>query len=953
MSYGRSARSRALLTGVSLGVVAALIPLAALHADDDQPLEEVVVRGFRNSLEKALDEKRNDNGQQDTILAEDIGKFPDLNLSESIQRIPGVAITRDAGEGRELSVRGLNGTFTRVRINGLEALTTTGSADSSGGTNRTRAFDFNVFASDLFNAITVKKTADAGTEEGSLGATVDLHTARPFDYKGFTFVESTQSSYNDLSKQIEPRMTALIADTVGDWGVLGSVAFGKRAIDEIGASTVRWATPTISSPATSTYPGGFLASTAPGVTLAQLNSSDVPRFPRYDRYEDDSSRTGATVSLQWKPSDNTDVSLDGLYSDFSATREEQYVEIPGFSVATGCPSGQATNKDGTCGPGHAKATATGLAQMTVTNASISNGIVTAATVNGADVRVEERYDELDTTFTQATLTGEHRFSDSFKVDGLIGRSESDHHNPIQTTLGWDQYNVQGASYNFNNGQMPTLGFGNAQLNNPAAWTLTEIRERPQGVTNIYDSGEVNGEYFINDELTAKIGVDDKRYEFTTIGLRRSNGTTANLENSIPAGALNTPNASYAMQTSIAGTSFALPNVVSLAPSVLQIYNQSIYPAANGLGAFNIGPQPDIGDNRAVYEQDIGGFMQTSFDLSPTGIPLRGDAGFRVVNTKETSFGYGFIGGQQLGLNVDRSYADFLPSANFVYEPVQDYLIRFSAARVMARPDLGSLSPSTSITVSGSSRNVTTGNPYLVPNRGNAYDLAFEMYPAKGTIISLAVFRKDLDSVVQNVTSTGTFTGNSQGIPDSVAVSACGAVIGCSPSAQWNFSAPRNAAGTSLTGLELNYQQPFTFLPSFLHDTGMLLNYTYVQSSETYLNSAGQIIETVDLLNLSRQTFNATLYYEDENFSARVSGVYRSRFLTAVPDPTFGNSYDGTNSTFNLDASINYTWNKNMQFTIQGINLTDQYQDQFVTGSNLMSVYHHTGRDFIAGFRYTY
>ena len=117
------------------------------------------------------------------IVAEDIADFPDLNLAESLQRVPGVVIARDAGEGRQISVRGLGPQFTRVRINGVEAMSANGGTDAAGGTNRGRNFDFNTFASELFNNITVRKTASADVEEGSLGATVDLRTGRPFDYR--------------------------------------------------------------------------------------------------------------------------------------------------------------------------------------------------------------------------------------------------------------------------------------------------------------------------------------------------------------------------------------------------------------------------------------------------------------------------------------------------------------------------------------------------------------------------------------------------------------------------------------------------------------------------------------------------------------------------------------------------------------------------------------------------
>ena len=142
----------------------------------------------------------------DSIVAEDIADFPDLNLAESIQRIPGVSINRMNGEGRQITVRGLGGDFNRIRINGMEAQNTSGGTDSSGGSNRGRDFDFNTFASELFTGITVRKTASASVEEGAIGATVELQTARPFDYgAGLTLATSIQGGYNSLAEEINPR----------------------------------------------------------------------------------------------------------------------------------------------------------------------------------------------------------------------------------------------------------------------------------------------------------------------------------------------------------------------------------------------------------------------------------------------------------------------------------------------------------------------------------------------------------------------------------------------------------------------------------------------------------------------------------------------------------------------------------------------------------------------------
>ena len=177
---------------------------APTTAPNVAPSERIEVTGFRASIQSALNAKRMDSGIVDVIKAEDIGKFPDTNLAESLQRIPGVVIDRDAGEGRNVTVRGLGGDFTRVRINGIEALATTGGTDSSGGNNRSRAFDFNVFASELFNSITVRKSSSADVDEGSLGATVDLQTSRPFDFKKFTATGSVSPPWRPAS--LRPRL---------------------------------------------------------------------------------------------------------------------------------------------------------------------------------------------------------------------------------------------------------------------------------------------------------------------------------------------------------------------------------------------------------------------------------------------------------------------------------------------------------------------------------------------------------------------------------------------------------------------------------------------------------------------------------------------------------------------------------------------------------------------------
>ena len=932
------------------------------EGSDAGGLEEVVVQGFRRSLEASLDIKRDAVGSVDAIVAEDIAKFPDLNLAESIQRIPGVSIARDAGEGRQVTVRGLGPQFTRVRVNGMEAMSANGGTDASGGTNRDRSFDFNTFASELFNAITIRKTASADVEEGSLGATVDLRAARPFDYQGFQFASSIQGSYNDIEDKIDPRAALLVTDRFfdGKFGALISAAYSGRKLLDEGSSTVRWQNAQNADGSASAgaqfgpLDPTYVAASHP--TLAQLNAAYRPRIPRFDQYQHDQDRLGVTGSLQFQPTDATLLTFDAMYSKFKATRQEIFLETPVFS----------TNG------------ATGINDVNPVDAAIDgNGTLTYGVFNDVDIRSEARFDRLETQFTHLTLDASQKIGDKLTVHGLVGYSEANHQNPIQTTLLFDALNVDGYSYDYrDDDRIPLITYGTADVGAPATWQLSQIRLRPQSSFNGFRNAAFDVAFKPSDALTFRAGPQYKKFQFRTSSLQRSNGTTANQEGNIPTAIRNTSIADYSKLTTIesldlpagsAGT-WLSPDVQK-AGALFDLYNRSLFP---------LGPEPALGSNYHIEEKDTGGFIEMELDSTLWGKRFRTNLGVRYVETDQTSTGSTFAGGVPVLATVEHKYNDTLPSLNMSLDLTDDFIVRLSAAKVMARPNgsgqaggIGILSPGATVGIAGANKTVTAGNPLLDPYRAKAYDLSAEWYFARGALLSVALFYKDIDSFVQIIRQSGDFSSNPLGLPDSVALTTCGTAIPDPATCLggWQFSLPRNSPGGNLRGVEVNYQQPFTFLPAPFDRFGAVLNYTGVKSSIDYLVSAapppGQtVIQTIDadLINLSKDAFNATLYYENDKWSARVSGAYRSRYLTTVPGRNIiippgtnsGQFAEGTNSTLNIDFSSAWNVTENLTLTLEALNLTDEWQDQYIDSTaNRLSYYHHQGRQYLVGGRFKF
>ncbi|MBI3350496.1 MAG: TonB-dependent receptor [Burkholderiales bacterium] len=946
-------------------------------------LETVTVTGIRASLESALNAKRQDKGIVDVIKAEDMGKFPDTNLAESLQRIPGVVIDRDAGEGRNITVRGLGGDFARTRINGVEALATTGGTDSSGGANRTRAFDFNVFAADLFNSLTVRKSSSADVDEGSLGATIDLQTARPFDLKGFAAAVSVKGTYNELRGKATPKASFLISNTFADKkiGVLLSGAYSKRKVYEEGFSTVRWdngpssgntfsgwcppqgvttnlptgSTATTCGPAAQGVPR--LVSTDPAVQagyVAAYNAASSatnfhPRLPRYGRLTHEQERLGLTGSIQLRPADTMLLTFDMLYSKLDATRQEDFLEAISFSRAL---------------------SAGGKQQTSVVEAQYApSGQLLYGKFNGVDIRSESRFDKLSTEFTQPTVTLEQEIGDSIKVTLRGGRATSKFNNPIQTTTTLDAPNVNGYVFDARgDDRAPLLGYGNLNpttaggglqiygvpvgATSIANFTPSEIRIRPNGVTNRQDVATADVAWeIIPDALTLRGGVSYKQFKFTSFDIRR----TVETMNALPANVL--PNS---LVTTLSGfgkgqnlpdgsiTSWVIPNLDAIA-SAYDIYCNCLKTGpAGGPGDFRLTSITNgsaRGGNRAITETDTGTWLMADFETRLGGLPVRGNLGTRYVKTAIVASGYLATGGGS-AVTASRDYRDWLPSANLSVNLTKDLILRAAAAKVMSRPPLQNLNPGGTLSTTGT-LSYTGGNPALDPFRATTLDLSAEWYHSKNAFIGLGLFQKNIKSYV--LTQTRNVPYNLTGLPMSLLpTNFTGDEI-------FAVSAPVNTQGGKLSGFEVNVQQPFSFLPGWGQNFGVLANYTQVKSKMDYVLTTALNSPTVreDLVNLSPRSWNLSVYYDDGIFSGRVSTSARSAFLTTIPA---GNNQDvaGKNKTFNVDMSLGYQVNKQLQLTFEATNLTNQPNDQFISRAmNNVVVNNYTGREFVVGGRYKF
>ncbi len=911
----------------------------------------LVVTGLRPPPDQTADLKRRFNGRFDSIIAKDIARLPVNNAAEAVQHVAGVAISQDQGEGRAVTVRGLGPEFTRVELNGIEAQASTDG--SSFGANRGRGFDFNVFPSVLFSRIDVRKTTSAEQIEGSLGASVSLMTPRPFDRKGLRIAAAAQVGYNDMNEKSGQRGNFLISNTFDNdrLGALLLVSYARLPFETQTANSGGWTQgsanggfcqPTSGTGGPCDVPASDLAASLAAYNLASRATTYAPQFYRYTDLMGELTRMGVIGSVQWRPSQETQLTADLVVSRFHTRRDDYFLEAIGFG--RGASQG-------------------GKPEIVPRRVEVdANGAVVYGLFDNVDIRSERGVDDFTTTFSQASLELKHAFSRRLRTEIQLGTSQSRFDNFLELRAQIDRFNVDGYSFDIRgDATRPSISYP-FDVTDPDSWYFgpriiqpggtgaagPDIRLRPNYTRNGFDTARTKLIYDIADRYQLSAGVEAKRYTFKAMVYLFDQGEDDFPAPSVPMADLTKLFCGEGTIDPPAGTPrcWRVPDLDAFIKAYDLLSNQgrtalaTTSPMARGL-------------NQSVTENDLSVFVQLNFRRDILGRQLRGDIGLRNVRTGQTSVFYSIVPASidPSGFQLTRArhhYFEALPSLNLALDISPNTVVRFGAAKVMARPPLAAIAASTRIVVNGIWRQVITGNPGLEPYRADSYDLSWEWTPTRNSFVSVGLFYKDVTTYIQNLTHIAPYT--STGLPASLLAN-----TGVGVNDEFSISSIVNVPGGPVRGLELTLDQPLKFLPGRWSGLGVALSYTLASSNINYQTTTGMGIGTInaDLLNLSRQAYTAAVYYDIGPWHARVSTSYRDRYLTSVPG-AFGADAGGVDPAPRWDASVSYKVSPRLTMSLEGSNLTNapsetwDHRDRHLVGDHSLS-----GRQFYLGARYAY
>ena len=776
-------------------------------------MQQVVVTGVRAALEQSLRQKRNADGVVEVVTAEDIGKMPDKNVADAIQRLPGVNTQSSAGgeggfgENDRVSLRGTSPSLQQTLFNGHAISTGDWFLLNQIGGNVGRSSSFSLLPSELVGSIVVQKSASADLVEGGVSGAINVITRRPLDFRQPLTVEgSVQANYNDLSGKTEPHLSGLVAWKNAD-NTVGFLLQGfseKAAVRRDGQEILGY---TPISP-----------TSAAAVADPSLAGVLVPTFIGATLFEQTKKRSGGAFDVETRPMRGLSLDLNGFYSELKAPHQNtNWLAAPANSInsANQIPQNPVVRNNTLVGAGFA-----------VNNGEVDN-------IYRPNAGGESWY--LD-------LNGKYKVNDDLTVSGKLGKTHG---------VGYDrddvfyQNNVDGGMVYALNGLSP------ASVSYPGGNTASP------GSTAWAGGGEAQS---VDQEKYAQLDADWRVRDSMVTNLRfgarfTDHHRTAEHPLETRPGALGFTNPGPAWNGQLYPSDFANDLGGNLSSNYFK------YDGA-ALGAWGAVPGNRLLDytlrHNWMDEFQVGEKTSALYGMAEFGVDRwSGNIGLRAVETRQTTVvnlpgGPNPITGSAFGpytpTTFKRTYRDYLPSVNLKFDARDDLVLRAAVAKTIARPDYSALGGSVSLNddaLSGSG-----GNVNLDPVRSTNLDLSAEWYFAPKALLSAGLFYMDLRSIVAQGTSTGTYYNNKRSAP-----------------AEYQITSPFNTSGTN-KGVELSWQQPL------MNNFGFLANYTFADGE---LDDGGELLNSSKRTwNLTgyfeNERFSARLAY---NFrSAYKAGVDR-------------------------------------------------------------------------------
>lgn len=884
-----------LASSIALILAGGTAPMAMAAEEEkaDKEIEVIQVTGIRGSMKANINAKRFSDSIVDVITSEDIGKFPDKNVAESLSRITGVGVSREFGEGEKITIRGSGPSQNRTLLNGQNVAT----ADWFILDNPSRGFNFTLLPSSLVKGLEVYKTPEAKSDEGSIGGTIVLRTRKPLELEANTFNLGFQAQYSDTSEKSDPQIDALYSWKNEDenFGVLLSVTKQDRTVQREGLEILGW-------------------------TPADENGMRAPKDIGVPIFKQDRERQTVFASIQYAPTDELDFTLNILDSSMDANNANSNLLLrPQNDLAD------------------------------LTNTSANGNDIYAGTV-AADGSYEWDFINRESSTETASYDLDVNFQgDSYTLHAQIGATEASGGTYNETSWSFVP-NVSGAESGY------SFDLSNREANsgvdpvNGSKWkqNWTWGGNKPTTDEEVYAQLDLSLDVEYGPFTTVDVGIKYRDHD-------RSQGRQAYswhapetkddfegwggymgwaFEQCPTLDTCGQTNGTHSVAEGVANGNLNRQLSGDRETFMaLGFENNADYAISDVLG--------EIWD---INESILSLYAQGNF----SGDSYRGNVGVRVVQTDQTassnnfsqdSWGLNTVGSRSGNVDVDwltpsylewvtekRDYTEVLPSFNIAFDTTENQIVRFGAARVMSRPNYSDLAPIESVgALSVEFPTGAAGNPNLDPQIADQFDMAWEWYFDDSSVVSLTYFYKD----IQSYRTTGSYISSHYNEENEEWVDV-------------TIHRPENGLGGSTDGLEVGYQQAFG-------NFGLAGNYTYTNAESNQEREEG-VAGSGLVEGASDHMFNATAYYENDTFGARLMYNYRTEWYKGV-------SWTGAelwNESYGqLDFSSSYIISENFNVVFEAVNLTDEEVVEYDgEQSRLMSVYQN-GRRFVLGLNVSF